>query len=66
MQCLMLEVGVSDRTSLNFNCSESATLESNLRMQVLSLTSDTAINLFCCLEWVILCQDLCRQSREEY
>lgn len=55
----MSEIEVSERTGLNFKCPESATLESNLRIQVLSMTSDTAINLFGCLERVILCQDSC-------
>lgn len=65
IQCFMSEIEVSERTGLNFKCPESTTLESNLRIQVLSLTSDTAINLFSCLEQVILCQDsLCLQRRE--
>lgn len=43
------------RTGLYFECPESATLE----IQVLSLTSDTAINLSSCLERVFLCQGVC-------
>jgi len=55
----MSETEVSERTGLNFKCPEFAALESSLRIQVRSLTSDTASNLFNRLEWVILCQGSC-------
>lgn len=48
----MLEIEMSERTFLNFKCPECTTLESNLWIQVLSLTSEPAPNQLSCLEQV--------------